>query len=198
MSVKEQVTRGAVGFDSSRNKTVVVEHVFNDGALIVSKDVEWASDDSLVGRDCELISTGEFTSSGNEFGTEYAVEPVLRPTDDSVMRGTFGFVRHEMYGKQCLTRAVVDHVFGDGRLLALLMINSNTPGEVISPEDFAPSRQAYVSFGSYVEPKWDRDSCRCTNVWAEGNINTHPTPNQPENIKTDAEVWESFGFKEEK
>ena len=69
------------------------------------------------------------------------------------MRGTFGFVRHEMYGKQCLTRAVVDHVFGDGRLLALLMINSNTPGEVISPEDFAPSREAYVSFGSYVEPQ---------------------------------------------
>ena len=31
--VKEQVTRGAVGFDSSRKERVVVEHVFNDGAF---------------------------------------------------------------------------------------------------------------------------------------------------------------------
>ncbi len=196
--VKEQVTRGAVGFDSSRKERVVVEHVFNDGALIVSREVEWASDDPFVGRNCELISAEYFTPSSNEFGTEYAVEPVLHPTDGKVARGTFGFVRHEMYGKQCLTRALVNHVFADGRLLTLLLINSNTPGEVISPEDFAPSREAYVSFGSYVEPRWDGDSCRCMNTWAEGNINTHPTPNQPENIKTDAEVWESFGFKEEK
>ena len=94
-------------------------------------------------------------------------------------------------------RALVNHVFADGRLLTLLLINSNTPGEVISPEDFAPSREAYVSFGSYVEPRWDGDSCRCMNTWAEGNINTSDTKPTGEHQDRRRSV-ESFGFKEEK
>lgn len=87
---------------------------------------------------------------------------------------------------------IVDHVFADGRVRFKYM-QYDQASIVTDPADFTPSREAYISIGSYVEPKWDGDSCRLLNAWAEGNYSRHPTPNQAENIRTDAEMWDFLG-----
>jgi len=78
---------------------------------------------------------------------------------------------------------IIDHVFADGRVLFKDMCLKRSY-VVTDPTGFTPSRDAYGCIGSFVEPEWDGDSCRCTNYWAEDNVN------QPENIQTDAEAWE--------
>ncbi|HEY1659969.1 MAG TPA: hypothetical protein VGG14_16570 [Candidatus Sulfotelmatobacter sp.] len=78
---------------------------------------------------------------------------------------------------------IIDHVFADGRVLFKDMDVKRSYG-VTTTDVFIPSRDAYVSLGSFVEPIWDGDSCRCLNYWAEENVNV------PQNVRTDAEGWE--------
>jgi hypothetical protein len=97
-------------------------------------------------------------------------------------RGTVGYLQ-DGDGRYSV---IIDHVFADGRVLFKDM-GMKRSYVVTDPKDFTPSQDAYCSIGSYVEPKWDGDSCRCTNYWAEEkNYNV----NQPENIRTDAEALE--------
>jgi hypothetical protein len=93
-------------------------------------------------------------------------------------RGTVGFLDgHYSF--------IVEHVFTDGRLL-LRDMSMKRSYAVTDPTSFTPSRDAYCCIGSFVEPQWEADSCRCLNYWAEEKHN------QPENIWTDAEAWEFF------
>lgn len=74
--------------------------------------------------------------------------------------GTVGYL-HE--GDQHHS-VIVGYVFADGRVLFKYMALDQA-AVVKTGEGFTPSRDAYVSIGSYVEPVWDGDSCRCTNYW---------------------------------
>jgi hypothetical protein len=78
---------------------------------------------------------------------------------------------------------IIDHVFADGRVLFTDMSMKHSYG-VTDATSFTPSRDAYTCLGSFVEPEWDGDSCRCLNYWADDNINVS------QNVRTDAEAWE--------
>jgi len=77
--------------------------------------------------------------------------------------GTFGFTNNK--SEYCPRKKVyVEHVFPHG----LLMVHGTMKrGHAIVREtDFTPSREAYFSLGSYVEPEWLGESCICTNIWS--------------------------------
>jgi hypothetical protein len=38
---------------------------------------------------------------------------------------------------------------------------------LVDRDEFTPSKSAYWSEGSYVEPEWDNDSARCLNYWVD-------------------------------
>lgn len=94
-------------------------------------------------------------------------------------RGIVGYLQ-EKDGRYSV---IIDHVFADGRVL-FKDAGMKRSYVVTDPKDFTPSRDAYCSIGSYVEPEWDGDLCRCLNYWAEENVNV------PQNVRTDAEAWE--------
>jgi hypothetical protein len=96
------------------------------------------------------------------------------------MRGMFGFIKFSDEGEKRET--VVEHVFADGRLLVHYLGNKRFRA-VLVREEFEPSRDAYWSEGSWVEPEWDGDSARCLNYWAgETGVN----------IMTDEQAWKLF------
>jgi hypothetical protein len=124
------------------------------------------------------------------------------------MRGTFGFVQLEE--DKLRTRcAVVVHVFTAGKLAGKLLIHYSGNSKfhaVIDRGIFKPSRDAYWSEGSWVEPKWEGDSARCTNAWSTKHQQVIETeddpkgwtydlrnPNRPANLYTDEEALEIYG-----
>jgi hypothetical protein len=112
----------------------------------------------------------------------------LNDNGEVAVRGTCGLFASPSNDE--VRRGMVTHVLADGRLIVKTDENSDSYA-TISRSMFKPARDAYFSFGSYVEPEWDADSCRCVNLWAtDGN----PSANQAANIHTDEEVLQIHGF----
>ena len=113
----------------------------------------------------------------------------LRDNSEVAVRGTCGFYAN---ADDRDSRGIVEHVFADGRLL--IHDDANSDSHVIIPRSqFKPSRNAYFTFASGIEPRWDGDTCRCTNWWATPEFGD-PRPNQAANIHTDDEVLRIHGF----
>jgi hypothetical protein len=145
------------------------------------------------------------------------------------VRGTFGFIAEndrrwtEVTGEKTRNNPyLVIHAFANGRLLLLDGCCQPEVYVIADAEDFTPSREAYFSFGSYVEPEWDGDTARCTNFWCDGYIFSNGTEcyagsgftdervkayaaehgltfcfrdnNRPENVHTDEEALRIYGF----
>jgi hypothetical protein len=132
--------------------------------------------------------------------------------NEEAMRGTFGFVQFEwdkFEGEQRTRGAVVIHALTTGKVAGRLLVHywgNNHFYAVISRDIFKPSRDAYFCEGSYVEPEWEGDSCRCTNYWSKHNYmtkdgeivfeNGKPVPidaNCATNILTDEEALKIYG-----
>lgn len=124
------------------------------------------------------------------------IMPVLNTA--VLTRGTFGFVRFS--DEDPRHPAIVEHVFSDGRLGVHYSGNTGFYA-VITPDIFSPSKDAYFCEGSYVEPMWEGNSCRCTNYWSKHSYMTRdgeivfeggkPVPidaNRATNIMTDEEA----------
>jgi hypothetical protein len=113
----------------------------------------------------------------------------LTVSSEFAVRGTCGFFANP--GNNEVSRGMVTHVLADGRLI--VKTDANSDSHIIIPRElFKPSRDAYFSFGSYAEPEWEEDSCRCTNVWATEFGN--PNVNQATNIRTDGDALRIHGF----
>jgi len=118
------------------------------------------------------------------------------------MRGTFGFVPsmdEEFQGQLLKQCAVVLHVFRTGKFTGKLLVELGDMFRayhtVIDRDNFVPSRDAYFSKGSWVEPEWEGDSCRCTNYWATdcSLVGDKPNPNSATNVYTDKEALQIYG-----
>lgn len=127
--------------------------------------------------------------------------------NENAMRGIFGFVQFEDESRP--RRAVVIHTFSTGKFAGMLLVHywgHKHNRAIASRDDFEPSRDGYFCEGSYVEPMWEGDSCRCTNYWSEHTYMTkdseivleggRPVPidgNCATNIATDEEVLRIYG-----
>jgi hypothetical protein len=95
-------------------------------------------------------------------------ERVIAVLQEDAIRGTFGFIQFK--DESSPRGGVVIHTFSTGKFAEQLLIHywgNKHFYTVISRDVFKPSRDAYFCEGSYVEPMWEGDSCRCTNYFAK-------------------------------
>lgn len=115
--------------------------------------------------------------------------------DEARVRGTFGYIVN-FDGPETARQALVKHVFADGRLLVHYAGHKHFAA-ICDAQDFVPSRDAYFTEGSYLEPEWEGDTARCTNWW---DADYQPDPskkidwNGSGNVKTDTEALAGFSY----
>jgi len=136
-----------------------------------------------------------------DLGGELEGIKMLGVDKTAIKRGTIGYIK---FNDERRSSAIVLHTFHRQKMAgkvfekgALLVhyAGHKRAYAIVNASSFEPSRSAYWSEGSWVEPKWDGDTCRCTNYWAKSKLDSHD-PNSAENVMTDEQALQLCGADE--